>query len=76
MNYIVKLAYVSCLKIWSSVELCYRDEIGIVIWLAIIVLWCYSPNWVELMVNDKTMMKDYEEDLVSLKISIFTSNCD
>ena len=40
MNYHAKLAYVSCLKLWSKDDLCYRDAIGIVILLIIIVGWC------------------------------------
>ena len=76
MNCNVKLAYVSCLKLWFKDELCYRDEIGLVILLVMIVLWCYSLSCVELWVDGKTLMISYEEDLVSLRISIFTSNCD
>ena len=38
--------------------------------------WCDGvtpPSWVELSVDGKTLMIDYEEYLVSLRISIFDS---
>ena len=57
-------------------ELCYKDAFDLVILLVIIVWWCYSQSWVELCVDGKTLMIDYEEDLVSLRISIFTAICD
>ena len=68
MNYNFKLDYVSCLKLWSKHELCYKDVIVLVILLVIIVWWCYSPCLVELWFDGKTLMIDYEEDLVSLRI--------
>ena len=52
------------------------SSIGVVILLVIIMLSCYSPGWFELWVYGKTLMIDYDEDLVSLRISIFTSSCD
>ena len=75
MNYEFKLAYVPCMKLWSKDEFCYRDAIGLVILFVIIVRWFYSPSWVELWFDGKTFIIDYENDLVSLRISIFTSNC-
>ena len=65
----------SC-KLWSTDELCYRDTIGLVILLIIIVLWCDSPIFVELWVDCNTLIISYEQYLVSLRIYIFTSECD
>ena len=33
-------------------------------------------NWIELRVYGKALMINHEEHLVSLRISVFTSNCD
>ena len=76
MNYNVKLAYVPCVKLWSKDELCNRDAIVLDILWVIVVWWFYLPSFFELWVYGKTLAIDYEEDLVSLRISIFTSNCD
>ena len=40
------------------------------------LLLCDDVSWVKSWVDGKTLMIDYEEDLVSLKNSIFPSNCD
>ena len=66
----VKLAYVSCLKVWSKDELCYRDSIGLVILLIIRLLWCYVPSCVELWFDGKTLIIDYEKGY-----GVFLGNC-
>ena len=72
----VKLAYVFYFKSWSSVELCHRDATDLAILLESFYDDVTPQIRVELWVDGKTMVIDYEEDLVSLRICIIDSNCD